>query len=789
MLTSITPLGERGRGNRYAVTLTAYVLGCLLGGATTGVAARRVGSLLPTLPVLVLAGSACLAAALADDARRLPIGRRQVDEDWLTRYRGWVYGLGFGYQLGSASSHRHERGDRRGAGVMLLTQSPSPAWLVGWSSAGRAVPALLLGAPQPRQLRTLAAGLEPRALRPPAPPSPRWPWAARSSPEACVNLDPAGSRRLPTVGGAGAAAAAERPGRRGNLLLHAATDPAAGRPRRLRQRRRASTSAPTTSSSRCSSTTPRRVQGAVRQPGPARAAAPATSPPRTCSAPSSGAAAGSGSSRSPAGPSACSSSSAATAARGGSCPRHRAARPRHREGAGMTATSAALAAVRPGAEVVASTLGQRAVDTGHRLALRPHLRRGFLLRAGLLGTALAVDPKGYVLRPGTAYAAVCGPGPAPPAAGRSSAPPSTTASTPARPAPSRPAGGRPTAPPLCGGRARYIIDCNATCATCTTPGARAGICSTSCWSCSCESGLPGSLRPAQGLLQRLPLRPVQPGRAAGRRACTAASCRAPRRGRSRSARRPGDRQPDRRPQQRPPAAGLHADHARYTAIGENGSCSGACVRRGGHGGGRYQRYERGGSPKAARAPGDGRAVAALRPWAPRPGPLGFPVTHRCRCRAAGQASRFGGRPHLVLAHHGAWDAGPIAVGQLGAEEGGLGFPTTRQSGTGRAAVFNRSARPHLLAPPARTRYAAILERYCSWAPRRAAWATPSAMSRCTAPRRTSGWASRRGTAGVRERHARLRRPHRGRARRTTPAANVTSATFLGRSREELGRTA
>jgi hypothetical protein len=30
----------------------------------------------------------------------LPTVRRQVDERWLHRYRGWVYGLGFGVQLG-----------------------------------------------------------------------------------------------------------------------------------------------------------------------------------------------------------------------------------------------------------------------------------------------------------------------------------------------------------------------------------------------------------------------------------------------------------------------------------------------------------------------------------------------------------------------------------------------------------------------------------------------------------------------------------------------------------------
>ena len=31
---------------------------------------------------------------------RLPTVRRQVNEDWLRRYRGWVYGVGFGAQLG-----------------------------------------------------------------------------------------------------------------------------------------------------------------------------------------------------------------------------------------------------------------------------------------------------------------------------------------------------------------------------------------------------------------------------------------------------------------------------------------------------------------------------------------------------------------------------------------------------------------------------------------------------------------------------------------------------------------
>ena len=165
MLTSITPLGERGRGNRYAVTLTAYVLGCLLGGATTGVVLGALGSLLPTLPVLVLAAIACLAGALAD-ARGTTIGRRQVDEDWLTRYRGWVYGLGFGYQLGlGVVTIITSAATLVVLALALLTQSVLGGLLVGLVFGGaRAVPALLLGrASSHGELRTLAAGLERRA--------------------------------------------------------------------------------------------------------------------------------------------------------------------------------------------------------------------------------------------------------------------------------------------------------------------------------------------------------------------------------------------------------------------------------------------------------------------------------------------------------------------------------------------------------------------------------------------------------------------------------------------------
>lgn len=147
MLTSITPLGERSRGNRWTVTMTAYALGCALGGATTGVVLGTVGAALPALPVLLLAGAACLAAAVADLLPGpLPVGRRQVDERWLGHYRGWVYGVGFGYQLGlgvvtivtSASTFAV-------LAVALLTQSPTAGLVVGGVfGVARALPALLL---------------------------------------------------------------------------------------------------------------------------------------------------------------------------------------------------------------------------------------------------------------------------------------------------------------------------------------------------------------------------------------------------------------------------------------------------------------------------------------------------------------------------------------------------------------------------------------------------------------------------------------------------------------------
>ncbi len=108
MLSSIHPLGERAKGNSFRLTAGAFAVGSVLGGAATGTAVALVGAALgPTgLPgstpaVGVVAAVAAVAAWTEATGRRLPSLHRQVDEDWLQAYRGWVYGAGFGFQLGA----------------------------------------------------------------------------------------------------------------------------------------------------------------------------------------------------------------------------------------------------------------------------------------------------------------------------------------------------------------------------------------------------------------------------------------------------------------------------------------------------------------------------------------------------------------------------------------------------------------------------------------------------------------------------------------------------------------
>lgn len=102
MLSSINPLGERARRQRFWLTVGWYFLGSVAGGISIGSVSGLAGSLLPSGTWRAVAAiTVCVIGAALDSAGRQPPSiHRQVDENWLSRYRGWVYGLGFGFQLG-----------------------------------------------------------------------------------------------------------------------------------------------------------------------------------------------------------------------------------------------------------------------------------------------------------------------------------------------------------------------------------------------------------------------------------------------------------------------------------------------------------------------------------------------------------------------------------------------------------------------------------------------------------------------------------------------------------------
>jgi MFS family permease len=108
MLTSINPVSERGRNHRYGVTAVWFIVGGVLGGATLGTGAALLAQLVrlldPGLHLRLGLGAAFALLALLLDLGvlgvTLPIIRRQVNERWLDEFRGWFYGLGFGWQIG-----------------------------------------------------------------------------------------------------------------------------------------------------------------------------------------------------------------------------------------------------------------------------------------------------------------------------------------------------------------------------------------------------------------------------------------------------------------------------------------------------------------------------------------------------------------------------------------------------------------------------------------------------------------------------------------------------------------
>jgi hypothetical protein len=108
MLSTVTPLAEAGRGRRWSVTARWFVAGAVLGGLTLGALMAGLAALVGTLGlsmatvlgITTVAALVCAASDLDPFGLHIPFHGRQVNERWLDQYRAWVYGGGFGWQIG-----------------------------------------------------------------------------------------------------------------------------------------------------------------------------------------------------------------------------------------------------------------------------------------------------------------------------------------------------------------------------------------------------------------------------------------------------------------------------------------------------------------------------------------------------------------------------------------------------------------------------------------------------------------------------------------------------------------
>ena len=108
MLSTITPFGERAKGHRYGATATWFIVGAATGGLALGGVAAGLAALVSVMgatsavigAVAVVASSTVLVSDTGLAGFRIPAHYRQVNERWLDAYRPWVYGAGFGFQIG-----------------------------------------------------------------------------------------------------------------------------------------------------------------------------------------------------------------------------------------------------------------------------------------------------------------------------------------------------------------------------------------------------------------------------------------------------------------------------------------------------------------------------------------------------------------------------------------------------------------------------------------------------------------------------------------------------------------
>lgn len=168
MLSSITVFSERARGHRYWPTALWFVVGAIAGGACLGALAAGVAGLVRLAAVgshpAVVAGLGALVAAVGAGVDAgvfgavLPLIRRQVDDSWLAKYRPWLYGAGFGWQLGvGVATYLMTAGVVVAVGLAALTGSAMDAVLVGTGfGLARGLTVLLpAGCATPAELRVL----------------------------------------------------------------------------------------------------------------------------------------------------------------------------------------------------------------------------------------------------------------------------------------------------------------------------------------------------------------------------------------------------------------------------------------------------------------------------------------------------------------------------------------------------------------------------------------------------------------------------------------------------------
>ena len=121
------------------MTAIAYVLGSTLAAVAVGSGLGFLGSsfagrMPPTarLAVVALAVVVGLLVDVGSFGLRLPTVRRQVDEGWRAGYRGWVWGFGYGLQLGA------------GVVTVVTTSTVYVTWLAA-ALSGSAVGGALIG--------------------------------------------------------------------------------------------------------------------------------------------------------------------------------------------------------------------------------------------------------------------------------------------------------------------------------------------------------------------------------------------------------------------------------------------------------------------------------------------------------------------------------------------------------------------------------------------------------------------------------------------------------------------